>query len=81
MNELPDIKENTATSCISIIAPKMNINDLRNFVNKEYSTAKNIKNRENRQSVVTALNKIIVKLSTIKNISSEGIAIYAHCYI
>ena len=82
MDKIPKIpKEASATSCVSIIAPKMNINDLRNFVAKEKITASNIKDNTNRKSVVAALSKIVGKLDTMKEISDNGIAMYAHSYI
>ena len=82
MSLLPKIARGvSATSCVSLIAPKMDINELRNFVSQERTTAKNIKNNVNRKSVVDALGRVSGVLDTLKSIPDSGIAIYAHSSI
>lgn len=69
-------KSDCTTSCISIITPETSVSDLRNFVNKEKTTARNIKSNSNRKSVLEGLSKISAYLDSIKNIPSSGIALY-----
>jgi hypothetical protein len=78
INYLRDIpKSECPTSCISIITPETSVSDLRCFVNKEKATARNIKSNSNRKSVLEGLAKIATYLDNIKNIPSNGIAMYA----
>ena len=69
------------TSLISLISPTTDVQQLRNLIRQEQTTAGNIKSAVNRKSVQIALNNVANKLATIKQIPSEGIAIYAGQYI
>jgi hypothetical protein len=78
INYLQDIpKSECHTSCISIITPETSVSDLRSFIYKEKATARNIKSNSNRKSVLEGLAKIAAYLDSIKNIPSNGIAMYA----
>jgi peptide subunit release factor 1 (eRF1) len=82
MDRIPKIpKEASATSCVSLIAPKMSITELRSFIAKEKTTASNIRDNTNRKSVVAALGKIASKIDMMKSIGDNGIAMFAHSYI
>ena len=74
-------KDSQATSCVSIICPKMDIGDLRYFVRNEARTAENIKNNSNRKAVTSGLTRIGTFLKATKEIPDNGIAMYAHSYI
>lgn len=75
-------ENNTPTSMVSlIIPPSYSLDKLRQKMIQEQSTASNIKNRLNRQSVQSALTKINVYLKEIKDIPNTGIALFAEQYI
>lgn len=70
------------TSAISLLVPPTtNLNNLRERLRKELSTASNIQNRLNRQSVQDGLKKITEYVSELKVIPETGIALFAQSYI
>ncbi len=69
------------TSLISIISPCIDIQQLRDLVKHEMTTAVNIKNNSNRKSVLAALSKVNTTLSTLRRIPDNGIGIFAGQYI
>lgn len=72
----------TETYGISLlIPPSFNLNQLRSFLVKELSVAPNIKSKEIRNSVKSALTKIQVYVGEMKSLPETGIAIYAESYI
>lgn len=74
--------ENTPTSMVSLIVPpSYNLDKLRQKMIQEQSTASNIKNRLNRQSVQSALTKINVYLKEIRDIPNTGIALFSEQYL
>ncbi len=76
----PDCSKQT-TSLVTIISPHCNIQQLKDMVKHEQSTAKNIRNRMNRQSVSDALTKLSSKLSDMKSVPESGIAMFSGQYI
>ncbi len=69
------------TSRITIITPNMQVGKLRQFLTQELATAKNIKNRVNRQSVLSALTKLQAYAVTLKQLPSNGLAMYSESLI
>jgi len=62
---------------ISILTPCTSIAKLRQFITQESATAKNIKNRVNRQGVQSALSRLDSYASKLKVLPSNGLAMYA----
>lgn len=71
----------SGTSNVTIIAPKMDVNDLKSFVLSEIATARNIKSAQNRKAVGESLRSMQMKLKSLKEIPDTGIAMYAGQYI
>jgi peptide subunit release factor 1 (eRF1) len=74
-------RSDLSTSLVSLIVPPMTLQPLKDMVKSELSTAGNIKNRQNRQSVMAALTKVHSVVSDMKTIPDTGMAIYAGQYI
>lgn len=68
---------NSGTSNVSVIAPKMEVNDLKSFIMSEIATSRNIKSALNRKAVGDSLRSMHAKLKGLKEIPSNGIAMYA----
>ena len=65
------------TSLITLIIPAgRRISDFTTFVTEEQGKAENIKDRVNRQSVVTALTSVKEKLKTYNKLPKNGLAIF-----
>lgn len=79
-NYKPNNSKQTS-SLITIISPKISVQQLRDLVKGEQTTAINIKNNTNRKSVQAALSNIWTVVSSLKEIPREGIAIYSGQYI
>jgi peptide subunit release factor 1 (eRF1) len=72
-----ETKTSRGTSRISILTPCTPIAKLRQFITQESATAKNIKNRVNRQGVQSALSRLDSYVSKLKVLPSNGLAMYA----
>jgi len=81
MSFVPEIKSDSNTSSITVITPKCQIAKIRSFLNQELTTAQNIRNRVNRQSVISALTSLSSKVSQMREIPDTGIAMYANSLI
>lgn len=78
IDKLEKTKGESSTSMITLILPtNANLGDLTHKLNYEYTTASNIRNRTNRQSVQSAIKNIKSYLGSIKNIPNNGCAIFA----
>lgn len=70
------------SSMVSLYIPgSTNLNDLRQTMKKEATTASNIKNNTNRKSVQASLTAINEFLKGVKQVPDEGMALFAERYI
>ena len=85
LNILKDLSKNSdsldGTSRISLMVPNMQVSKLRSFITYELTTAKNIKSRINRQSVISSLKSVESHIVDYKQIPDNGIAIYCMPYV
>ena len=65
------------TSMVSLVCPpKDDINRINKLLTQELSTAANIKSRQTRQSVITAVTSTKEKVKLYKNTPPNGLVIY-----
>ena len=81
LNRLESVK-GTGTSLISYYIPgNYPIGKVSSFLTKEESTASNIKNRVNRQSVESALRHCMAKIKTFRNIPDTGLVLFSGYWV
>ena len=78
---IEETSSRSGTSRISILTPCTSIAKLRQFITQESATAKNIKNRVNRQGVQAAFNRLDNYGSGLKTMPNNGLAMYAESCI
>ncbi len=81
LNELNQLPSTANTSRITLITPNTAIGKLRQFLTQELATAKNIKSRVNRQSVIQSLTQMQTHISQMKCLPDNGIAMFVECSI
>ena len=70
-----------ATSLITFISPCIPVQQLRDMIRREMTTACNIKSNSNRKSVQSALNQAFSAILLYKQLPEQGIAIFTGQYI
>ncbi len=81
INSLNQLPSSANTSRITLITPNINIGKLRQFLTQELATAKNIKNRINRHSVIQSLTQMQTHIAQMKSLPDNGIAMFVECSI
>ena len=77
LKKLSNYESNNSTSMVSLFIPKdYDIWLVSKKINDELGTASNIKSRENRQSVISALKSIQFHLKLFKEAPANGLVIY-----
>jgi peptide chain release factor subunit 1 len=72
----------TGTSIVTLIIPvKCQISHINTHLIKELATAKNIKDKNNRKSVIDALKSSLEFFRGLKSIPSNGLATFTGWYV
>lgn len=76
INKLENCKGNGTSMVSLVVPPKDDINRISKLLTQELSTAANIKSRQTRQSVLTAITSTKEKLKLYKQTPPNGLVIY-----
>lgn len=70
------------TSAITLVVPPNLVGTITSFINKELSTASNVKDKNNRKSIISALKKVREFFKSTKpNQYPKGVAVFAREHV